>query len=106
MNNGCDLNCGTLFVYLLDAVSDGLVKEERLDEALVNLFTTRMKLGVFDKADDNPYNKISYSVVDSPKMQELNLTAAKRCLTLLKNDQMLPLLIVMIHFRMLDHILY
>ena len=41
-----------------------------------------MKLGVFDKADDNPYNKISYSVVDSPKMQELNLTAAKRCLTL------------------------
>ena len=91
MNNGCDLNCGTLFVYLLDAVRDGLVKEERLDEALVNLFTTRMKLGVFDKADDNPYNKISYSVVDSPKMQELNLTAAKRCLTLLKNDQMLPL---------------
>lgn len=53
MNNGCDLNCGTLFVYLLDAVRDGLVKEERLDEALVNLFTTRMKLGVFDKADDN-----------------------------------------------------
>ena len=70
MNNGCDLNCGTLFVYLLDAVRDGLVKEERLDEALVNLFTTRMKLGVFDKADDNPYNKISYSVVDSPKMQD------------------------------------
>ena len=33
MNNGCDLNCGTLFVYLLDAVRDGLVKEERLDEA-------------------------------------------------------------------------
>ena len=91
VNHGCDLNCGTLFVYLLDAVRDGLVKEERLDEALVNLFTTRMKLGVFDKADDNPYNKISYSVVDSPKMQELNLTAAKRCLTLLKNDQMLPL---------------
>ncbi len=91
MNNGCDLNCGTLFVYLLDAVRDGLVKEERLDEALVNLFATRMKLGVFDKADDNPYNKISYSVVDSPKMQELNLTAAKRCLTLLKNDKMLPL---------------
>ena len=85
MNNGCDLNCGTLFVYLLDAIRDGLVKEERLDEALVNLFTTRMKLGVFDKAEDNPYNQIPYSVVDSEPMQQLNLTAAKRCLTLLKN---------------------
>lgn len=91
MNNGCDLNCGTLFVYLLDAVRDGLVSEERLDEALVNLFATRMKLGVFDKAEDNPYNKIPYSVVDSKPMQQLNLTVAKRCLTLLKNSKILPL---------------
>lgn len=92
MNNGCDLNCGTLFVYLLDAVRDGLVPEERLDEALVNLFTTRMKLGVFDKAEDNPYNKIPYSVVDSKPMQLLNLEAAKRIQVLLKNEnQLLPL---------------
>ena len=33
---------------LKDAVEQGKVKEERLDEALVNLFTTRMKLGMFD----------------------------------------------------------
>ncbi len=54
MNNGCDLNCGTLFMYLTQAVREGKVSEERLDEAVVNLFTTRMKLGVFDKKKKIP----------------------------------------------------
>ena len=92
MNNGCDLNCGILFHYLKDAVEQGLVKEERLDEALINLFTTRMKLGVFDKLEDNPFNKIPYSVVDSTPMQVLNRRAAEKCVVLLKNENdLLPL---------------
>ena len=65
MNNGCDLNCGTLFAYLKEAVEKGMVKEERLNEALVHLFTTRMMLGVFDQKGENPYDQISYEVVDS-----------------------------------------
>lgn len=92
MNNGCDLNCGNLFYYLKQAVEEGMVKEERLDEALINLYTTRMKLGVFDEKGDNPFDKISYSVVDSKEMQELNLKAAQKCIVLLKNEQnLLPL---------------
>ncbi len=92
MNNGCDLNCGNLFYYLKQAVEEGLVKEERIDEALINLFTTRMKLGVFDNKGDNPFDKIPYTVVDSKEMQELNLEAASKCVVLLKNeDNLLPL---------------
>ena len=92
MNNGCDLNCGNLFHYLKQAVEEGRVSEERLDEAVVNLFTTRMKLGVFDKLEDNPFNKIPYSVVDSKPMRELNRKVAEKCLVLLKNaDNLLPL---------------
>ncbi len=92
MNNGCDLNCGNLFHYLKQAVEEGMVKESRIDEALVNLFTTRMKLGVFDKLEDNKFNKIPYSVVDSIPMRELNRKAAEKCLVLLKNENnMLPL---------------
>ena len=92
MNNGCDLNCGNLFHYLKQAVEEGRVKESRLDEALVNLFTTRMKLGVFDKLEDNKFNKIPYSVVDSKPMRELNRKAAEKCIVLLKNkDNFLPL---------------
>lgn len=92
MNNGCDLNCGNLFVYLKQAVEEGRVAESRLDEALVNLFTTRMKLGVFDELEANPYNNIPYTVVDSKEMRELNLKAAEKCAVLLKNENnLLPL---------------
>lgn len=92
MNNGCDLNCGNLFHYLKQAVEEGRVEESRLDEALVNLFTTRMKLGVFDEKKENPFDSIPYSVVDSAPMRELNREAASRCVVLLKNeDNLLPL---------------
>lgn len=92
MNNGCDLNCGNLFHYLKQAVEEGRVEESRLDDALVNLFTTRMKLGVFDKKGDNPYDKIPYSVVDSAPMRALNKQAAEKCIVLLKNENnLLPL---------------
>lgn len=92
MNNGCDLNCGNIFVYLNDAVKEGLVKEERIDEALTNLYTTRMKLGVFDKKEESCFDKIGYEVVDSKPMKELNLKTAEKCIVLLKNkDNLLPL---------------
>ena len=92
MNNGCDLNCGNLFHYLKQAVEEGRVSEKRLDEALVNLFTTRMKLGVFDRLEDNKFNDIPYSVVDSKPMRELNRKAAEKCVVLLKNEGgLLPL---------------
>lgn len=86
MNNGCDLNCGSLFLHLKQAVEEGLVDEKRLDEAVVNLFTSRMKLGVFDEKGENPYDKIPYTVVDSPEMRRLNEQVAERCVVLLKND--------------------
>jgi len=92
MNNGCDLNCGNLFSYLALAVQDGRVKEERLDEALVNLFTTRMKLGVMENQEATVWDNIPYTVVDSKEMKALNLKAAEKCVVLLKNqDNVLPL---------------
>ncbi len=92
MNNGCDLNCGTLFLYLKQAVEEGLVDEKRIDEAVVNLFTSRMKLGVFDEKGANPYDNIPYTVVDSPEMRRMNEQVAERCVVLLKNEnQTLPL---------------
>lgn len=92
VNNGCDLNCGNLFVYVKEAVEKGMIKEERVDEALVHLFTARMKLGLFDEKGKNPYDAIPYTVVDSKEMQALNLEAAEKCVVLLKNEgNLLPL---------------
>lgn len=92
VNNGCDLNCGNLFFYVEEAVKRGMIGEERIDEALVNLFTTRMKLGVFDEKGDNPFDEIPYTVVDSREMKELNQEASEKCVVLLKNEgDILPL---------------
>ncbi|WP_414859327.1 glycoside hydrolase family 3 C-terminal domain-containing protein [Paenibacillus haidiansis] len=92
VNQGCDLNCGSLFVFLLEAVEQGLVTEEQIDQAVIRLFTTRMKLGLFDEQEKVPYSSIRYSEVDSARMQELNRKTARECLVLLKNeDNLLPL---------------
>lgn len=92
MNGGCDLNCGNMFLFLKQAVDEGRVDEARLDEALVNLFTARMKLGVLDRKEENPYDRIPYSVVDSRPMQQLNLETAAKSIVLLKNEgHLLPL---------------
>lgn len=92
MNNGCDLNCGNLFEYLQEAVEKGLVSEERLDEAIINLYTTRMKLGVLGEVTDNPFDDISFLEVDSEEMKALNLKTALKSIALLKNqEQILPL---------------
>ena len=90
VNNGCDINCGNIFINLVDAVKDGLVKEERIDEAVTNLFTTRYKLGIMGD-EKTKYDEISYFEVDSKKMRELNLKAARKSIVLLKNDNVLPL---------------
>ena len=92
MNHGCDLNCGNLFSCLEDVVKEGMVPEERVDEAVENLFTTRMKLGTLGEVKDNPYDKISFLEADSDKMKQLNLKAAMKSVVLLKNeDKLLPL---------------
>ena len=92
MNNGCDLNCGNLFHFLTQAVENGMVDEKRLNDAVENLFMARMKLGVLDKKEENPFDKIPYTVVDSEEMRKLNREVARRSVVLLKNENhILPL---------------
>ncbi len=92
VNMGCDLNCGNIFLYLYEALNKGLVTEEQVTKAVERLFTTRMKLGLFDEAGKVLYQSIGYEEVDSPTMVQKNLEAAKKVLVLLKNEnQLLPL---------------
>ncbi len=92
MNNGCDLNCGNLYIYLIEAVQKGLVPEARLDEAVINLFTTRMKLGLFDGEGVSHFDNITYDQVDTKEMRVLNRRAAEKSVVLLKNEgNLLPI---------------
>lgn len=61
-----------------------MIKESRVDEALVHLFTTRMKLGMFDGKGKTPFDSIPYTAVDSSKMRALNRKASAKSVVLLK----------------------
>jgi len=91
VNNGCDTNCGNMYLNLMIAYNEGLVTEEKINESVTRLMMTRMKLGMFDKDENVPYASIPYDVVDCKEHRELALKASKESLVLLKNDNLLPL---------------
>ncbi len=89
---GCDLECGSLYPALLDAVRDGLLSEQAIDRAVERLFAARFRLGMFDPPEQVPYTQIPYSVVNSPQHRALVLQAARESIVLLKNEgNLLPL---------------
>ncbi len=85
VNNGCDLNCGNMYINLLIAHKEGLVTEEQIDESVVRLMTARMKLGMFDDDKDVPYTSTPFEVNDCDRHREFSLELAKKSLVLLKN---------------------
>jgi beta-glucosidase len=87
---GCDLNCGSAFMHLLGAVKDGFIDEATIDRSLVRLITTRLKLGNIE-GEHCRYHQIPYSANNTAANNALSLEAARRCLTLLENDGILPL---------------
>lgn len=86
---GCDVNCGVTYLYLLQALRDGLITEEDITRSAERLFTTRFLLGEFD--ENCPYNVIHYDVVECKEHLALSEEAARRSVVLLKNDGILPL---------------
>ncbi len=89
---GTDLNCGSTYPALVEAVKQGLINEKELDVSLRRLLLARMKLGQFDSDEQVTYSNIPYSVVDSKPHQQLALEAARKSIVLLKNEKnILPL---------------
>jgi beta-glucosidase len=92
VNNGCDLNCGNMYVNLLIAHQEGLVSEATIDRAVTRLMVTRMKLGLFDDPATVPYTNIPYELNDCQEHRDLALQVTKDSLVLLKNkNNLLPL---------------
>ncbi len=89
LNNGCDLNCGNIYLYMLMAYQEGMVTEEAIRGACVRLFTTRMKLGLFDR--DCEYDSIKFEENDTEANREIAAEAARLSTVLLKNDGVLPI---------------
>lgn len=91
IKNGTELNCGTTYNALADAVKKGLITEAEIDAALTNLMLTRFELGMFDPPERVRWANIPYSVNQSAEHDWLARRAAQASLVLLKNDGILPL---------------
>lgn len=92
LNNGCDLNCGTLYGNLLIAHKEGLISEETIDKAVTRVIMTRMKLGMFDNPEKVPYANIPYEKNDCDEHRQFAVKVAEQSIVLLKNeDSLLPL---------------
>ena len=89
LKSGCDLNCGAIYLYILQAYEKGLLKEEDIDQAVCHVMMTRMRLGMFDSKTE--YDEISYEENDTPVHHKAALKAAEESMVLLKNDGILPL---------------
>ena len=77
------------YAHLSEAVEQGLVSEEVVDEAVRRVLTAKFRLGLFE----NPYvdESATAAVLDAPEHREVAREAAERTAVLLKNDGILPL---------------
>ena len=89
---GTDVECGSEYKNLPEAVRRGEVKEADLDKSLRRLLIARFELGDFDSDDLNPWTKIPENVVACDAHKQLALDMARKSMVLLQNKQnVLPL---------------
>ncbi|KAD2041407.1 hypothetical protein E3N88_41976 [Mikania micrantha] len=91
---GMDVNCGFyLNNHTKSAIQKKKLLESDIDRALTNLFTMRMRLGLFNGDPASlPYGSIGPDQVCSKQHQDLALEAARTGIVLLKNSaNLLPL---------------
>lgn len=92
--NGTDVECTFANTYkaLIQAVQNGQIAESKIDESLRRLFTTRMKLGLFDPVEYMPYHAIKTDVLEQDSHKAHSLKMAQQSIVLLKNEKnLLPL---------------
>ena len=89
--SGTDVECGSSYRALPEAVRRGDIKEEDLDRSLRRLLVERMRVGDLDPDELVPWTKIGTEVVASQEHKQLALDIARQSIVLLKNNGILPL---------------
>ena len=88
LQNGCDVNCGNTYIYMVKAYEKGLVTEEQIRQAATRLFTARYMLGIMEGSE---FDQIPYTAVECREHIAKAHEAAQKSCVLLKNDGLLPL---------------
>ncbi|MFT9391794.1 glycoside hydrolase family 3 C-terminal domain-containing protein [Leuconostoc pseudomesenteroides] len=86
---GLDLVAGHIEQSLHGALTQKLITEDEITQAVIDLYATRVRLGMFAK--DVDFDKIPFDENDSPEHNHLSYEAATKSFVLLKNNGLLPL---------------
>ena len=90
--SGTDVECGSEYRRLPDAVKAGEITEEQIDKSVIRLLEARFELGDFDPDSLVPWTRIPQSVIASKEHKQLALQMAREQMVLLHNrNNTLPL---------------
>ncbi|WP_439711469.1 xylan 1,4-beta-xylosidase [Duncaniella muris] len=89
--SGTDVECGSVYKRLPQAVSRGDIKESDIDVSVKRLLKGRFELGDFDPDSLVSWTSIPLSVVNSKAHRDLARKMGREQMVLLKNNGLLPL---------------
>jgi beta-glucosidase len=92
VKSGTDLECGSAYRNLKEALDKNMLTIKDIDMAVRRLFLARFRLGMFDPPEMVKYANIPYSINDCEQNKALARETALKSIVLLKNqDNLLPL---------------
>ena len=89
--SGTDVECGSVYKNLPEAVKRGDIDEKQIDSSLRRLLIGRFELGDMDSDELVEWTKIPSSAIASKEHKLLALQMAREGVVLLKNNGVLPL---------------
>ena len=89
VKNGLDVECGSSFLAIPEAVEKGLLDVNDLNRNVLRILTERFRLGEMD--GESPWDGLDPSIVEGPQHRALSLKMARESLVLLQNKGVLPL---------------
>lgn len=84
VRGGTDVNCGSAYAALPQALKQGLITQAEVDTALTRAFRARQALGIAF-GGTSPYSRIRPDQVGTPAHQAIALDAARKSIVLLQN---------------------
>ena len=87
--NDVDFPTGSNYIYLQEAIDQGLVSQETFERAVKNVLRHKYRAGLFDK---EPYlYSTEHIVLDTPEERQTAYEIATQSIVLLENNGILPL---------------
>ena len=84
---GTDVNCGSVYKNLPQAVKDGYIKESDIDVSIKRILEARFELGDFDPDEMVGWTNIPASCIASQEHKQLSLQMARETIVLLQNKK-------------------